>query len=106
MTPRAKIRVALWLWIVLGVVVWNVVFDRVLVLAGRRYSHDAVLVARAGAYLPIDDVMTPAVKDGVRKATGAGVAIVSFGAGAVWLASRRYRVSTSSKNEVARPSFD
>lgn len=106
MTPQTKIRVALLLWLVLGFTVWNVIFDRVLVLAGRRYSHDAVLVARSGAYLPIDDVMKTAVRDGVRQATVAGVAIAVFGAGAVWLASRRYRVSTSSKNEVARASLD
>ncbi len=105
MTPRTKVRVALLLWIVFGVVVWNVVFDRILVLAGRRYSHDAALAARAGQYLRIEEVMRPAIADGVRVASAAGGAIAIFGAAAVWFASRRYGPSASPKNDSARASL-
>jgi hypothetical protein len=38
---RLRLGVALALWIVLALVVWNVVFDRVLVVAGRQYVHAA-----------------------------------------------------------------
>ncbi len=102
MTSRTKVRLALLLWIVLAFSVWNVVFDRVLVLAGRRYSHDAVLAARAGQYLRIDDVMRPAVADGVRVASTAGGAIAVFGVSAVWLASRRQWPGTAATSDTAR----
>ena len=42
--PRAAARLARALWIAWAVVVWNVVFDRVIVVAGRQY-----IVAAAGA---------------------------------------------------------
>src|SRR5258707_1364632 len=54
-------KVATALWIAWAVVVWNVVFDRVLVLAGRRYVYDAAMAAQAGHYLLINDVMRPAM---------------------------------------------
>jgi len=43
---RRTARVAVALWIALAVVVWNVVFDRVLVVAGRQYVYAATIAAR------------------------------------------------------------
>ena len=88
MTTSRKVRLAAALWLVLAAVVWNVVFDRVIVLAGRRYVYDASLAARAGRHLPIDGSMRPAVARGVWLASGVSIAIAVFGMAAVVLAAR------------------
>jgi hypothetical protein len=86
---RPSVRLAAALWLVLAVVVWNVVFDRILVLAGRRYSYAASMAAREGrAYLRIDDWMRPAVAHGVRIASVTALAIAVFGLIAVAFAAR------------------
>ena len=83
-------RVASALWLVLAFLVWNVVFDRILVLAGRRYSYAAGMAARhSSAYLRIDDWMRPAIAHGVRVASVAGLAVAVIGLTAVAIASRR-----------------
>lgn len=69
MTARRRVITAVLLWVVLAFLVWNVIFDRIIVLAGRRYSYDATLAFRAGHYLRIDDVMRPAITHGVRMAS-------------------------------------
>jgi hypothetical protein len=77
------------LWLVLAFVVWNVVFDRVLVLAGRRYAHAAATAARQGhPYLLINDWMRPAVTYGVRVASATAIGIAAFGLMAVVIAVR------------------
>ncbi len=77
MTPRRRIITAVLLWVVFAFLVWNVIFDRLIVLAGRRYSYDATLAFRAGHYLRIDDAMRPAIAHGVRVASlWAGVVVV------------------------------
>lgn len=86
------VRVAVVLWILLGVVVWNVVFDRVLVLAGRRYVHAAaVSFQQDGVYLEIDDWMRPAITRGIWLASAAGAATAAAGLAAVALAARHAR---------------
>jgi hypothetical protein len=85
-TPRA----AVVLWIVLAIVVWNVVFDRVLVVAGRQYVHAATIAARASEpYLRIDDWMRPARARAVRTATAAALVILAAGLTAVGFAVSR-----------------
>ncbi len=69
MTAPRRIITAIVLWLVFAFLVWNVIFDRIIVLAGRRYSYDATLAFRAGHYLRIDDVMRPAITHGVRAAS-------------------------------------
>jgi hypothetical protein len=87
--PR-RARLAAALWIVFALVVWNVVFDRVIVLAGRRYVHDAAVAAdRGGPYLLAGERMGPAVTRGVRLASTAGAGVAAFGLAAVALAVRR-----------------
>jgi hypothetical protein len=86
---RHSPRFAVALWLVLAFVVWNVVFDRILVLAGRRYSYAAIMAVRGGhAYLRIDDWMRPAIAQGVRVATMSALAIAAFGLIAVAIAKR------------------
>lgn len=92
MTPSRKVRVAIALWLVLAFLVWNVVFDRILVLAGRRYSYAArVLVREKGTYLRIDDWMRPAITRGLWTASAAGIAVAVVGLAGVAIARRRAR---------------
>jgi hypothetical protein len=84
--------VAAVLWIVLAFLVWNVVFDRILVLAGRRYSYAAAMaVRRSRGYLRIDDWMPPAIAHGVWVASAAGLGVAALGLLAIAFASRRER---------------
>lgn len=86
---RHSARLAAALWLVLAFVVWNVVFDRILVLAGRRYSYAAVIAVRDGkSYLHIDDWMRPAIAHGVRVASVTALGIAAFGLIAVAVAAR------------------
>ncbi len=91
MTPQRKVWFAAALWVVLAIAIWNVIFDRVVVLAGRRFVYDATLSARAGVYLRIDDAMRPAIVDGVRRASVVALSVVLIGVGAIWLVSRPTR---------------
>ena len=86
---RHSARLAAALWLVLALVVWNVVFDRILVLAGRRYSYAAAMAVRDGKnYLRIDDWMRPAIAHGARVASVTALGIAVFGLIAVAIASR------------------
>ena len=77
LSHRRAIVVAVVLWVVFALVVWNVIFDRIIVLAGRRYAHDAALLYNTtGQYLLIDSVMRPAIAYGVKVASTVAAAIV------------------------------
>jgi ABC-type Fe3+ transport system permease subunit len=83
-------RLAVALWIVWAIVVWNVVFDRVLVEAGRDYVRTAMAAASGpGPYARIDDRMRPALTQALVAASAAAVAIVLVGLVAIRLAARR-----------------
>ena len=83
--PGRAARIATTLWVVWAVIVWNVVFDRVIVVAGRRYVRAAALAAQAGGpYARIDDWMRPAVTAGLWMASAAAGAILILG----WLGVR------------------
>jgi hypothetical protein len=87
---RSRLGVALALWIVLALVVWNVVFDRVLVLAGRQYVHAASRSARDSApYLRVDDWMRPAERRALWMASVAGGTILAAGLVSIGLATRK-----------------
>jgi hypothetical protein len=78
--PARAARIATTLWIVWAFIVWNVVFDQVIVLAGRRYLRAAGLAAEAGGpYARIDDWMRPAVTSGLWTASAAAGAILMIG---------------------------
>jgi hypothetical protein len=82
-------RTALLLWTLLAVVVWNVIFDRVVVLAGRRYVYSATLAAwDGGAFLSARDWMGRAVSDGVWIASAGAVAILVVGLGLIAVAGK------------------
>jgi hypothetical protein len=103
---RWKTRLAIVLWLILAFAVWNVIFDRVLVLAGRKYVHDAAVASRAGSYQTIDSAMRPAIRRGFWLASAVAVPIALFGTVAATLADRRHRRTTCSKNETERGSPD
>jgi hypothetical protein len=74
-----KSRAAAWLWIALAFVVWNVVFDRVIVQSARDYLDLAIASARSGgAYVRIDDTMRPARTRAfwLASASAAGILVV------------------------------
>jgi ABC-type Fe3+ transport system permease subunit len=82
-------RLAMVLWIVWAAIVWNVVFDRVLVVAGREYVRSAWAAAGgSGPYARIDDRMRPAVSRAFWAASAAAGVIVAIGCAAVRLAAR------------------
>ena len=85
--PRPAARIALALWIAWAVIVWNVVFDRVIVVAGRRYIAAATA---PGAPQPnMDDFMRPAVTRGLWIASAAGGAVFLTGLACVRVAVQR-----------------
>jgi hypothetical protein len=89
--PRPSARVARALWIALAVIVWNVVFDRVIVVSGRTYVAAATQVAAGprGPFANMDDWMRPAVTRGLWIATAAGAVVFATGLIAVSQATRR-----------------
>jgi hypothetical protein len=92
--PRAAVTIARALWTIWAIVVWNVVFDHVIVVAGRNYINAATLAAAAaGAEAPphfvaMDDWMRPAVTRGLWLATAAAGAILVVGLTLISVASR------------------
>ncbi len=90
MTRRQRTVLAVVLWLVLAGVVWNVVFDRLVVIAGRQYSHDAAVVFRStGRYLLINEMMPAAVSHAARVASLVAGAIAAVALLLIGVASRR-----------------
>jgi hypothetical protein len=89
--PRAAARIARVLWTVWAIVVWNVVFDHVIVVAGRDYIRAALRAAAVpgGPFANMDEWMRPAVTRGLWIATAAAVAVLLPGLIAVSRAGRR-----------------
>jgi hypothetical protein len=84
------LRFALVLWIAWAALVWNVVFDRVIVLAARGYIAAATAAASADTprYEDMDAWMRPAVSQGLWLATSIAAAIVMTGFVLIYVASR------------------
>ena len=89
--PVASARLARVLWIALAVVVWNVIFDRVIVVAGREMVAAAGRAAPNGPFPNIDDYMRPAVTRGFWIATVSGSVILLAGLAFVSRAKRAAR---------------
>jgi hypothetical protein len=82
-------RVARVLWVVWAVVVWNVVFDHTIVIAGRHYLYAAGTAAAShSGRVNMDDFMRPAVTRGLWRATLSASAILLVGLPAVRFAAR------------------
>ena len=74
--PERARRLARALWIVWAIVVWNVVFDHVIVSAGQNLIDAA---GRAPIGINLDDFMRPAATRGLWIATLAASAILAVG---------------------------
>jgi hypothetical protein len=87
--PASAARLARSLWIAWAIVLWNVIFDRVLVVAGRSYVYAAARAAKAsGPYLRVDDWMKPAMTHGLWLASIASTLLLLAGFAAISAASR------------------
>src|SRR5712672_1380950 len=81
------VNLARGLWIVWAIVAWNVVFDHVIVVAGREYLSAAVAAAHGGPYARMDDWMRPAIVRGLWVATAAASLILLVGLAAIQYAT-------------------
>lgn len=85
--PRRAVRMWVAVWLALAFVAWHAVFDRQVIVAGRRFVA-AAEARTAGPYLRIDDWMRPAVARGRRRANLAAGVVLAAGlavrAGARW----------------------
>jgi hypothetical protein len=88
--PGSAARIARALWIVWAIIVWNVVLDHVIVVAGRRYIAAATRAAAvpSGPFANMDDWMRPAVTRGLWIASAAGIVILMLGLAAVRAANK------------------
>ena len=96
--PRRAVRIARALWIAWAIILWNVVFDHVIVVAGRGYIAAAARAAAAGPAVPfanMDDWMRPAVTRGFWIATASSATVLVTGLIAVNHAGRRAGASES-----------
>ena len=84
-------RLARALWILWAVLVWNVVFDHTIVVAGRSYIAAAGRAASsAGApRANMDDFMRPAVARGLWIASATGGAVLLVGLAGVHIAGAK-----------------
>jgi hypothetical protein len=107
--PRPAARIARALWIVCAVIVWNVVFDHVIVVAGRHYIAAAGRAAAVpmGPAANMDEWMRPAVTRGLWIATAAGGVVLFAGlaavSGAVRSARRSAEATAPQKRIAGRP---
>ena len=90
-----KRRLAELLWLAWAIIAWNVVFDRVIVVAGRDYLAAARLAAASGGghHVRMDDWMRPAITQGFWIATGVSTLILLVGFAVIRAAARRERSS-------------
>jgi hypothetical protein len=87
---RARRRLAWCLWLGLAFVVWNDVFDAVIVNAGRDYLTRKVLAGRGlSADVTVFGTMRPAISRGVVVASLWALPIAIFGVAATWYAARK-----------------
>jgi hypothetical protein len=84
--PRVAARLARLLWIVWAVLLWNVVFDHVIVVAGREYI--AAATTPGAPRVNMDAFMRPAVRRGFWIASAAGGGVLVAGLAAVGAAKR------------------
>jgi hypothetical protein len=77
--PRRAVRIAQCLWAAWAVIVWNVVFDHVIVVAGRDYLAAAGAAALNGPYPSMDHWMRPAVTHGLWMASASAACILVAG---------------------------
>jgi hypothetical protein len=86
---RRILRAALLAWAVCAIVVWNVVFDAIVIQSGREYlTRQALHQQGQGPPVTIHEIMDAGVAKAARSATAAGGAVAAAGILMAWLAAR------------------
>lgn len=98
MQPARAVRIARALWISWAVIVWNVVFDHVIVVAGRDYLRAAGAAPVSGPFPRMDDWMQPAAARAFWIASGAALAILVVGLALI--SARSVRISARASQSV------
>ena len=77
---RSRLRLAVFLWLLFAFVVWNVVFDRILVIEGRQYVYAAAVAASESApYVLAGPWMRAAQSRALWYATAAASGVLAIG---------------------------
>jgi hypothetical protein len=98
--PDRPVRAAVTLWLVFAFTVWNVVFDRILVIEGREYVYAAAVAASQSApYVPAEPWMRAARAHALWSASAAALVVATVGFSGIGLATRSPQ-RTSRKSEV------
>ncbi|HEY7792135.1 MAG TPA: hypothetical protein VIC33_16600 [Vicinamibacterales bacterium] len=81
-----KRLIALGLWLVLAIIIWNTLFDDAVNSAAHRYIVAAVYASRGqGPTVSMDAIMQPAIVHGAWLATGCATLVLAIGvAGVAW----------------------
>ncbi len=87
MMPIARRRrIAVFLWVVLAVVIWNGLYDLRISLGVRDYLMQAALhEAGRGPSVSMSDMMRPTVREAVQIATLWASIVLAAGLGTVWM---------------------
>ena len=86
--PAHPVRVAAVLWLTFAIVVWNVVFDRILVIEGREYVYAASVAANESRpYVGAHDWMRAAKKLAPWNSSAAGGVLLAVGLTAIAIAN-------------------
>jgi hypothetical protein len=90
---RRRVGLAASLWLVLGFILWNQVFDECVRVGGVDYlTRQALHEEGRGPFVRIDDIMIPAVQHGLRVASLWSGALAGLGLVLVaWAAHRQAR---------------
>jgi hypothetical protein len=87
---HSRIRLAVFLWLLFAFVVWNVVFDRILVIEGREYVYAAaVAVSQSAPYVLAGPWMHAAQSRALWTATAAAGGVLAIGFAGIAVAARR-----------------
>src|SRR5512139_1044447 len=102
---RRAIRVAIGLWLVFGIVLWNALFDHAIVIAGRNYLYrQSQALRHNGPAVTIAGVMRPAAARGAIVASCWSLAVTAAGLAAVRVAASRIggrRLETADARDFA-----
>ena len=87
---RRAVRLAALLWVVVGIVLWNALFDHAIVVAGREYLfRQAQALRHNGPAVTIAEVMRPAAVHGAIVASLWSLLVTAVGLVAVRVAATR-----------------
>jgi hypothetical protein len=100
---RSRIRLAVFLWLLFAFVVWNVVFDRILVIEGRKYVYAAAVAAsKSSPYVLAFPWMRTAQSRALWTATAAAAGVLTIGFAGIAIAARRNAEVRTLNSEVLK----